>query len=265
MKIDTHIHTSNWSDGKCSVDEMIEKAIERGLDAIVVTDHNVMLTPEDQASLNARYGTFMVFRGAEVSVDTEHIILIGGKFFTIPHYTRETVSDLAADVETSGCFSYLAHPWWRNEFELQFSLDDFAPDAIDVLSLNVDTQRYEDSLVLAKKYNMQLIAGSDAHSAEHVGLFYIETEDTVTNDDDLVSELKNGRYSLSANRELLKARMSEVQREETIAKEVILARGNSDDFLLAGGGNKCFFNRVLSGGSYMPGQTVIANCERRNT
>jgi hypothetical protein len=136
---------------------------------------------------------------------------------------------------------------------LKLDLDRIAPHAIDIASLNCDTARYEETLELAHSRNMHLIAGSDSHTTEHVGLFYIETEKDVTTDAELAIELKAGRYSLSGNSTLLEERKVEVSEQESTADEVLQKGGGPAEFLSAGGTHMCFFNRRKAGGSYCPG------------
>lgn len=53
---DSHTHSSNSFDGKCSVDEMCRRAINKGLHAIAVTDH--CEAPLIKEGSKCRYGYF---------------------------------------------------------------------------------------------------------------------------------------------------------------------------------------------------------------
>jgi predicted metal-dependent phosphoesterase TrpH len=257
MRIDTHVHTSNWSDGVDPVDALIEVAKARKLGGLIITDHNRLLSPAEQQDLNRRFPGFHVFRGAEVSVGDEHVLVIGGADFSAHYRAPDEAGELARAVTASGAFSVLAHPWWRHKRELEFSLDAFCPDAIDVMSLNADTSRLRESLQLARTRRMRLICGSDAHSVEHVGVFHIDTEREVSTDEELVEELRQGRYRLRADRALLKARKNEVREQEATADRVIARGGSLEDFRAEGGLHGCFYERRLAGGSYYPPSGVI--------
>jgi histidinol phosphatase-like PHP family hydrolase len=77
MKIDTHIHTSNWSDGKNTVKEMIQAGIDRGLDGLIITDHDCLLEPHSRDELNKLFSPFKIFTGSEISVGMDHVLIIG--------------------------------------------------------------------------------------------------------------------------------------------------------------------------------------------
>ena len=64
--IDLHIHT-NWSDGKMTVEEMLEAAKEEGLTAISITDHNCFAIKEPIV-----YEGMEVIPGAEISTIYTH-------------------------------------------------------------------------------------------------------------------------------------------------------------------------------------------------
>jgi len=257
MRIDTHVHTAEWSDGSDPVEVLIQSAMARKLSGLIVTDHNRMLQPEEQQELNREFPDFRVFRGAEVSIGEEHVLVIGGAGFSAHPRAPYEAGELGRAVRASGAFSVLAHPWWRHDRELQFSLDEFCPDAIDVMSLNADTSRQKESLELARARGMRLICGSDAHSAVQLGVFHINTARKVSTDEELVEELRKGRYRLCADRVLLRERKAEVGKQEAIADRVIARGGSLEDFRADGGLHDCFFVRRLAGGSYYPPEGVI--------
>ena len=80
---DLHVHT-DWSDGKATLDEMVDAATSHGFAYIAITDHAKFaeviggLTPEklkrqldEIASLNARLKGFRVLTGIEVNVQPD--------------------------------------------------------------------------------------------------------------------------------------------------------------------------------------------------
>ncbi len=69
MLIDLHTHTSRYS--ACSVlqpDDLCQLSIERGLDAIVLTEHFVLWSPQERDALQKKYPQLRIFRGVEISV-----------------------------------------------------------------------------------------------------------------------------------------------------------------------------------------------------
>jgi len=242
---------------------MVEAAMERGLDGMIITDHNTLLSPSCQKKINKKHPDFKVFMGAEVSIGNEHVLVIGGNYFDIHAYSPDNISEFKKAVLDSGAFTALAHPWWQHDKDLAFDLNVYHPDAIDVLSMNVDTSRLKESLQIADQYDMHIIAGSDAHSAKEVGLFYIDVDQDVSTNEELVSELRKGNYSIGADPLLFSERLDEVKTQEAIADAVIAKDGTLDDFFAAGGAHKAFYQRRCAGGSYFPEHSLIGTRANR--
>jgi len=195
--------------------------------------------------------------GAEVTMGLEHLLVIGGEYFDIHEYSPDNIQTFKEDVIKSGAYTVLAHPWWKGNQKLDFDINIFQPDAIDVLSMNVDTNRLDESLQIANKYGMHIIAGSDAHSTDKIGLFYIETDKFVSTNKELVTELKEGNYSIEADWEMFADRIEEAGMQEAIADVVISKNGTIDDYIAFGGECKAFYNRRKFGGSYFPDASLI--------
>lgn len=84
MKIDLHVHTSERSTcSNSSEDAQIQAAIDAGFDAIVISDHDLLVPRQYLAELNAQYAPFTIFGGIEVSVwdsellSYEHFLVLG--------------------------------------------------------------------------------------------------------------------------------------------------------------------------------------------
>ena len=131
--------------------------------------------------------------------------------------------DMGRAVKAAGAFSVLAHPWWRHKRELEFSLDAFCPEAIDVMSLNADTSRLAESLALARARGMRLLCGSDAHGTEQLGVFHIDTD-------------REDMYRYA---------------------EMFRQGGTLAEFYAQGGTYDCFFVRRQAGGSFYPPAGVV--------
>lgn len=258
MRVDMHMHTKDWSDGQATAAEMIETAIERGLDGVVITDHDRMLLPEDQEALQRRYPRCRIFRGCEMSIARDHVLVIGGTGRVVPLTTPETVGDLGRFARETGALTVFAHPFWIDP-TFKYNLDDFCPDAMDLLSMNVDTApaRFDIYRRVAQERGMQLVACSDAHSTEHVGLYHIDLDNDVRDDADLVREVRAGRFCIATFENLWRERVEEIGPAEELARAVLHEGGTVEEFLARGGRHACFFTRVEEGGSYLPSRNLI--------
>ena len=250
MRIDLHVHTQENSDGRAPAADMIRAGIEHGLDGIVIADHHHLLTPAEQRSLREQFPGFGVFRGAEVSVGQEHVLVIGGEDEQPPAVTPESVGDLGEHVRATGAFTVLAHPFWRGA-PLHFDLDTFCPDAMDVASMNVDTAMFERIVEIARERRMPLVAGSDAHDPREVGMFHLVLDEAVDDEAALAAAVRAGRYCLGTPPALWMARCREVGFNEGLALRVIEEGGTEEDYLERGG-HPAFFERFAAGGSHMP-------------
>jgi hypothetical protein len=255
VRVDLHLHTRENSDGNAPAAEMIRAGIEHGLDGLVITDHHYMLTPEEQAELQAQFPDFRIFRGAEVGRGIDDVLVIGGTGEPVPELEPGDLTPLAEYAADTGAFTAYAHPFWR-EPQILYDLDEFCPEGIDVASMNIDTARHERILRIARERQMLPVAGSDAHNPREVGLFHLVLDDDVHDDAELVEIIRAGRYGVGTFEEMWQARREEIEPIEKLARRVIAAGGTREDFVEQGGGAG-FFKRTARGGSYVPRREVI--------
>ena len=90
MKADLHAHT-NYSDGKLSVNELLDRAIKRNIDIIAITDHDCV-----DGSKEGFYTTkdIKVIYGVELSTE------LNGESVHILGYFRKPLEDDCAFVRT---------------------------------------------------------------------------------------------------------------------------------------------------------------------
>lgn len=197
MKIDLHVHTRERSPCALSTtEEMIRAAIDRGLDALVISDHDRLVPPERLSTLNARYAPFQVFGGIEITLGGEHALVLG-----VQDERLETrlwnYPDLHAFVEMRGGLLALAHPF-RFSGRLGVDVERFPPHALELYSHN--TRRRAEPIIraVAAALDVGLLSNSDAHRTPDVGAYYNELYDAPKDDRELVALLKGGAYTLVA-------------------------------------------------------------------
>jgi predicted metal-dependent phosphoesterase TrpH len=167
---DLHMHTS-WSHD-CAVDaaDLIMHAEAIGLGAIAVTDHNVFGGALETSEL-ARDHDLVVIPGEEVKT--------AGQGEVIGLFLREEISggmsfaETVAAIKEQGGLVYLPHPFDRlhsipDPATLQRHLADI--DIFEVYNARLLFEAYNDeALRFARKYNLTMGAGSDAHVLQGVG------------------------------------------------------------------------------------------------
>jgi predicted metal-dependent phosphoesterase TrpH len=167
---DLHLHTS-WSHD-CAVDpaDLIMYAEGSGLDAIAVTDHNAFGGALETVEL-ARDHELIVIPGEEVKTDGQGEVI--GLFLREEIPGGLTFEDTLAAIKAQGGLVYLPHPFDRmhsipDPATLQRHLGDI--DVFEVYNARLLFEAYNDeALRFARKYNLTMGAGSDAHVLQGLG------------------------------------------------------------------------------------------------
>jgi predicted metal-dependent phosphoesterase TrpH/glycosyltransferase involved in cell wall biosynthesis len=167
---DLHLHTG-WSHD-CTVDtaELLDHAEAIGLGAIAITDHNVFGGALEAAELAAERD-LLVIPGEEIKT--------GGQGEVIGLFLREEIprgmsfADTLAAIKEQGGLVYLPHPFDRlhtvpDPSTLHRHLADI--DVFEVYNARLLLEGHNDeALRFARKYNVTMGAGSDAHVLQGVG------------------------------------------------------------------------------------------------
>jgi predicted metal-dependent phosphoesterase TrpH len=167
---DLHMHTS-WSHD-CSIDaaELVDHAESEGLGAIAVTDHNVF-GGALEAMDYARRRDLVVIPGEEVKTDGQGEVI--GLFLEREIPRGLSFGDTIAAIREQGGLVYLPHPFDRmhaipDPRTLHRHLADI--DVFEVYNARLLFEGYNDeALRFARKYNLTMGAGSDAHVLQGVG------------------------------------------------------------------------------------------------
>ena len=194
MKIDLHVHTRERSPCACSsTEEMIRAAIERGLDALVISDHARLVPLGLLSTLNAKYAPFRIFGGVEVTLAEEHALVLGVQDDLLERRWW-TYLPLLAFVEGQGGFLALAHPF-RFSGRVEVDVERFPPHALEVHSHNT-LRRAEPAIrLLATALDVLLLSNSDAHHASEIGAYYNALDEEPEDIEMLVALLKAGAFT----------------------------------------------------------------------
>jgi len=167
---DLHLHTSWSHDCAIDVEELLDQAEAQGLGAIAVTDHNVFGGALAAAEL-ARSRGLTVISGEEVKTDGQGEVI--GLFLGEEIPRGLSFSDTIAAIKNQGGLVYLPHPFDRlhaipNPATLHRHLADI--DIFEVYNARLLFEAYNDeALRFARKYNLTMGAGSDAHVLQGLG------------------------------------------------------------------------------------------------
>ena len=205
MLIDLHTHTKPLSwDSYLAPDELIERSKAAGLDGICLSEHDFFWKPEDVAELAKRHD-YLVLPAIEINTDDGHILAYGlDKYVYGMHRSHE----LAHHIEQASGAMVAAHPY-RRQMPWYMESDRDYEDALVRASRN-PAYRYcaaleaingrgtqkenEFSRRLCELMGMWATAGSDAHARIDVGRCATEFERDIGSLEDLIEELKAGRF-----------------------------------------------------------------------
>ncbi len=165
---DLHMHTS-WSHD-CGVDvgDLLAHAEAEGLGAVAITDHNVFGGAQEALELDVG---LTVIPGEEIKTDAQGEVI--GLFLTDEIPARMSFDDTLSAIREQGGLIYLPHPFDRMHAipeagTLRRHLAEI--DIFEVYNARLLFDAYNDeALRFARKYNLVMGAGSDAHVLQGVG------------------------------------------------------------------------------------------------
>jgi hypothetical protein len=203
--IDLHTHTRpiSW-DSFLTPDELIDRAKAAGLDGVVLCEHDFCWDPEEARAL-ARRHDYLVLPGIEINTEDGHILVYGVKRYV---YGMHRSPELARVVERAGGVMVASHPY-RRQMPWHVRDDHDYEEALRRASRN-PAYRYCTALEkingrgtikentfaarLCEFMGMAGTGGSDCHARSDVGRCATYFERDIESMEDLIEELKGGRF-----------------------------------------------------------------------
>jgi predicted metal-dependent phosphoesterase TrpH/glycosyltransferase involved in cell wall biosynthesis len=163
---DLHMHTHHSGDCATPVDDLLDEALERGLDTIAVTDHNTIAGGlEATERVHARGLDLQVIVGSEIMTDTQGEVI--GLFLEEEVPKGLSFAETLSRIHAQGGLVYIPHPFDRMHTIPSPETLRKHVDQIDVLETangrlyfekdNAESERF------AERWNLLRGAGSDAH------------------------------------------------------------------------------------------------------
>ncbi len=193
FKIDMHIHSRERS--SCSVsseEDMIHAAIRVGLNGIVLTDHDRLISKRHLTKLNVTHAPFRVYGGIELTLPGEHVLVYG--LHTPRLERRWSYPELYTFVKERGGFLVLAHPF-RFHNHISFDVERYPPDAMEGFSYNTPVEARPEIRNLSQRLGIPLLSNSDAHNAQDIGIYYNRLARTPKGEDELIEALTTGAFT----------------------------------------------------------------------
>jgi len=171
IKVDFHSHTKFSKDSLTTPEEAIAAARRRGLDRLVITDHNSI----EGARIAQRLAPDLVIVGEEIETQAGELLAA----FVEEEIPRDLpVKEVIRRLRQQGAFISVSHPFDANRsgFTLP-DLDEIAPlvDAIEVFNGRCMFERTNClAQQFARAHRVGGTAGSDGHIAWEIGRAYLK-------------------------------------------------------------------------------------------
>lgn len=175
MKFDLHIHSAYSPDSKSSVEDIVGRALEEGLQGISITDHNSFEGSEE--AMKAGRSDIIIIPGAEYSTDMGHLLVYflreGLERLNLPKDAtgRYRWRDIVSAAREQGALVFIAHPFKmavEHEPELWDELDGievYNSRASLCRNIEANNMAVEEAIKRGKAF----CAGSDGHWTGEIG------------------------------------------------------------------------------------------------
>lgn len=203
--LDLHSHSEASEDSRAPLEAYLNwiklRHAERPIDGVVLTEHRQFNQDADYRALADRFG-LLVLKASEVETDYGHVLVFGvtGEMtrrfdFTNVHLPAQEVID---EVARMGGVAIPCHPGRPNVGLCEhYAKKPPLKNVIAVEVLNGGSRKGEDerSVELAQARGYRTVGGSDSHLVSLIGLCATRFEADIRTIEDLVRELKTGKYA----------------------------------------------------------------------
>ena len=183
------MHSSHSYDGLCSVEDAVKVAKAKGLNSIAITDHNT-ISGHTEARKLSQHG-FVIIPGVEISSADGHILGLGVSEL-VPRglSAKETVKR----IKKQGGIAIAAHPFALGRKPSLVYRAKF--DAIETLNSRALFISNPLARRFAERNEIPMVAGSDAHRCDEIGLAYTRVN-CKPKVDSIFEQIRMGKASIS--------------------------------------------------------------------
>ncbi|HCS48062.1 MAG TPA: hypothetical protein DIW61_07340 [Candidatus Aminicenantes bacterium] len=197
LKVDFHTHTSD--DPKDYIDfsaeQLISRAAERGLDALAITNHDVITFNRELEGYADERG-LLLLPGVELTLSDKHVVVVNPDFREAESY--RSLDDLAG-IRNDRNLVIAPHPFYPGSRCLRSSLEPHI-DSFDAVEFSFFYSRLinpnKKAVQAAGHHGKPLVGSSDCHNIWQVGYTYsvVEAEKTIPS---IIAAVKEGRVEVA--------------------------------------------------------------------
>lgn len=205
MKIDLHVHSKYSRDNGSQPELIVEEALRKKLDGILITEHHSYLASEPWEEWirdKKKNRGLLILRAVEVSTTSGHVIALGFKDDAWnANYTRTgeyiEMSEILYKIRENKGVSIIAHPYREMMDHPLLDRFDRLTGYTAVEGINGANTKLENESVIRimKIRNKSFTGGSDAHKPQYVGSAYTKFYERIHDVHDLMDHIRSGRYT----------------------------------------------------------------------
>ena len=195
MKIDCHIHTFCSVCSSLSLDDLEKKCLERGINAIIIVDHNEIKCAQ---SAQEKFKQVKIIVGEEITTTEGEVV---GLFLTKRIPPKISLGEAMDLIHAQDGLVCVPHPFDRSTGRRKaLSYDDCLKfkdkiDLVEVFNSRTLLGYYNrKALEFAKKFNKPMLVGSDAHTKWEIGNAYVEI-DEFRSQQEFLNNLKGAKFT----------------------------------------------------------------------
>ncbi len=190
LKADLHIHTEYSMDCDTSLEKVIRRCLETGINCVAIADHNSI----EGALKMQRLAPFPVIVAEEILTPHGEIM---GMFLKEWIPSGLSVEEVISRIKAQDALVCIPHPFDRiRHAGLNSAIIEEIAGQIDVIevfnSRSLSHQPPTKAQLFAEKYSILQSAGSDAHTVHEIGNAYVEMPE-FNSKDDFLQALAQGK------------------------------------------------------------------------
>lgn len=192
LKLDPHIHSEYSSDCLSSVDNILKKSIDKGLDIIAISDHDNIEGSKKAIEKTSKNDDILVVPSIEISSTKGHILGFGCTDLIPKDLSPEETIDLIHD---NAGIAIIPHPYCFYRHGL-FCKED--PEKLNFDAIEIRNARFIlgycnfKAKSLSTKNNIPKLGSSDSHFPDFIGDCFTEI-DCEKNVDSVLKAIKKGK------------------------------------------------------------------------
>lgn len=188
MRFDLHVHTTISPCSALSIEDILNKSPEKGLNGICITDHDTMQIRHHIREGLQPNGLCIVFGMEYATTDGDFLLFCPGDEIppSLPAW------EILRWVNDAGGVAIAAHPFRRTRATQEYLIREGFCRIVEAFNGRNTWDENERVREWRGRYPIQEVAGSDAHSLNELGRMVTRFEEPVRSRTDLIAALKSG-------------------------------------------------------------------------